>query len=299
MINSLWAFGQRMKTEGIDSPFSELKQTNQYESLDEAKKAVIEVGKNLRTKGLPPEHPPVVVALLGEGNVTQGAIDVADLLPVQQLQPEELLAENAVSRFSKHRVQKVVFHLKHWLEHKEPGTPFIEKEYFAKSADYHAVFEKYVEKLTIIVNGNFWAPGLPKILTKSFIKAHFSTEKQPLLRVIGDISCDIEGSVEFNLQATKSDNPIYVYLPEKDDLVFGVQGHGPVVLAVDKLPSEVPREASHAFGTVLLPFVAATAECDFTQPFEKLQLPAPFKKAVIAHQGHLTPDYHYLEKYLP
>ncbi len=299
MINSLWAFGQRMLAESIDSPFSKIKQANKYDSLAAAQAAISAAGRKIETHGLPENHPPVVIALLGEGNVTQGAIAIADLLPNQNITPEQLLLENAGENFSRNRVQKVVFYLQDWLRHKHESREFVEKEYFAAPTDYVSFFAEFVPQLTIIVNGNFWAPGLPKIMTKAFIKNLYARSTQPRLRVVGDISCDIEGSVEFNLQATKSDNPVYVYLPQKDDISFGVQGPGPVVLAVDKLPSEIPREAAAIFGDALLPFVPAMAHCDFSRPFAKLDLPMPIKNAVITHQGKLTPKFAYLQDYLP
>ncbi|KAA3618697.1 MAG: hypothetical protein DWQ05_06965 [Calditrichaeota bacterium] len=298
MINSLWTFGQRMRAENIDSPFTRIKQANQYDSLIEAREAIIEVGRVLKSAELPENHPPVVIALLGEGNVTQGAVDIANLLPVQDFDPAELLEEKFTENISRNHVQKVVFNLKDWLEHNTAGTPFVEKDYFANPGNYHAIFENYVEHLTIIINGNFWAPGLPKILTKSFIKKLFSQPKKPLIRVVGDISCDIEGSVEFNLQATKSDNPVYVYLPEKNKIEFGVHGNGPIVLAVDKLPSEIPREAASEFGNALSPFVPDMANCNFEVTFENLNLPMPIKNAIITHRGELTPKYKYLQKFL-
>ena len=73
-------------------------------------------------------------------------------------------------------------------------------------------------------------------------------------------------------------------------------GHGPVVLAVDNLPCELPLEASRDFGAALLPFVDAIARADYQMPFDELVLPPPIKRAVIAHRGKLTPDFHYLNK---
>ena len=70
---------------------------------------------------------------------------------------------------------------------------------------------------------------------------------------------------------------------------------GPVILAVDKLPTELPREASAAFGASLEPYVPALAAADFTVPFEQLALPGDLKRALIAHEGKLTPAYAYLQ----
>jgi len=116
--------------------------------------------------------------------------------------------------------------------------------------------------------------------------------------VIGDISCDIEGAVECNIGATDSGNPVYVYLPEEDHRKMGVVGRGPVMMTVDNLPTELPRESSEAFGRALLPFIPALATCDFSKPFDELNLPPELKRAIITHQGELTPDFEYLNNFL-
>jgi alpha-aminoadipic semialdehyde synthase len=96
------------------------------------------------------------------------------------------------------------------------------------------------------------------------------------------------------VKATNSDNPIYVYNPISGDIRDGYEGEGIVVLAVDKLPSELPKEATSAFGNSLLPYIPELARMDYTKNFEDLNLPMPFNGAVLAHQGKLTPDYRYL-----
>jgi alpha-aminoadipic semialdehyde synthase len=74
----------------------------------------------------------------------------------------------------------------------------------------------------------------------------------------------------------------------------GAEGDGVVVLAVDILPSELPREASADFSRILLPFLPALARFDVEAPFEQCGLPPEIQRAVIAYQGQLTPDYEYL-----
>ncbi|MDX1388022.1 MAG: hypothetical protein R3344_02475, partial [Acidobacteriota bacterium] len=120
----------------------------------------------------------------------------------------------------------------------------------------------------------------------------------PRLRVIGDISCDVEGAIECTLKATQPDDPVYVYLPAEDRIVPGVAGRGPAVLAVDNLPAELPRESSRDFGDALLPFVGSIARADFGAPLERLDLPDEIKRGIIVLRGELTPDYAYLAEHL-
>jgi alpha-aminoadipic semialdehyde synthase len=69
-------------------------------------------------------------------------------------------------------------------------------------------------------------------------------------------------------------------------------------MAVDILPSELPRESSRAFSEALMPFLPILADADLDVPFEKLDIPAPMKRAMILYHGQLTPDYAYLQEYL-
>jgi saccharopine dehydrogenase (NAD+, L-lysine-forming) len=123
-------------------------------------------------------------------------------------------------------------------------------------------------------------------------------EKPPRLRVIGDISCDIEGAIEATVKSTEPGDPVFVYDPFEDQAIDGVEGRGPVILAVDILPSELPRDASKYFSGVLMDHVPAIAQADYTVPFEEVALPPAIKRAVIVYQGKLTPNYRYLERYL-
>jgi saccharopine dehydrogenase (NAD+, L-lysine forming) len=118
------------------------------------------------------------------------------------------------------------------------------------------------------------------------------------LRVIGDISCDIEGAIEGTVKSTEPDEPVFVYDPSEDRAIDGVAGQGSVIMAVDILPSELPRDASEYFSGVLMAYVPTIAQADYSVPFEELALPPEIKRAVIVYQGKLTPDYRYIEKYL-
>jgi hypothetical protein len=71
-----------------------------------------------------------------------------------------------------------------------------------------------------------------------------------------------------------------------------------IILAVDKLPSELPREATESFGKSLMSFIPSLAQANYWVSFLNLSLPAEFKKAVITHNGQLTPDFKYLSEYL-
>jgi alanine dehydrogenase len=152
--------------------------------------------------------------------------------------------------------------------------------------------------MNVLVNCIYWDTPYPRLITKASIKSLYAGPKPPRLKVVGDISCDIEGSIEFTLKATEPDNPVFVYNPEKNTMEDGVAGNGPVVMSVDNLPCEISRESSEHFSKALLPFLPAIAEADYTVPFETLALPPEIKSAMLVHQGKFTPDYKFMEKFL-
>ena len=75
------------------------------------------------------------------------------------------------------------------------------------------------------------------------------------MKVIADISCDIDGPVASTIRPSTINSPIYGYNPEtetEDDFMKeGVIG----VMAVDNLPCELPLDASIDFGEMFLEHV--------------------------------------------
>ena len=113
--------------------------------------------------------------------------------------------------------------------------------------------------------------------------------------MIADISCDIEGSIECNVRPTDPGNPVYVYEPASGQARDGVAGQGPVILAVDFLPCELPIDASAHFGRSLSPLVPGLARADFSRPLADSGLPGELQRATIVYKGKLTEPYRYLE----
>lgn len=296
MLDSLWALGRRLEHEGLRTPFGELRPAFEYRSLEQAKEAVRTLGHSLTSGGLPAELTPLVVGFTGYGNVSLGAQEILSLLPVQELTPDELLAGAADA--VRDRIVKVVLKERDTCVPRDPAAEFDLRHYFANPGQYLGRYIDYIPSFTILMNCIYWSPDSPRVLRRDEVKEMFAAGRSPRLKVIGDISCDIEGGVEITLQATDQDNPLFVYHPEMDRALPGVAGPGPVVMAIDNLPCELPRESSMEFGRALVPFSAAIARADFSAPFEELRLPPEIKRALILHHGELTPGYRHMRAFL-
>jgi alpha-aminoadipic semialdehyde synthase len=90
MIDTLWALGQRLRFEGIPTPFERLQPAHRYATLQEAKAAVAGVGEEIANAGLPEGLVPFVCGFAGYGHVSQGAQEIFDLLPHRKVLPTEL-----------------------------------------------------------------------------------------------------------------------------------------------------------------------------------------------------------------
>jgi alpha-aminoadipic semialdehyde synthase len=179
------------------------------------------------------------------------------------------------------------------------GKKFDLQEYYTHPERYRSTFEQYIPSLSILMNCIFWSAQYPRLLTKENIKNLFKIKEKPRLKVVGDISADINGAIEFTEKTTSPDDPVFVYDPITDTITDGYDGEGIVVMAVDNLPCELPKESSESFSEILSRFVPEIMNADFTaSDFEKIALPDEIKNAVILYQGKLTPSYQYINKYL-
>ncbi|MDP2304139.1 MAG: hypothetical protein Q8N03_17150 [Ignavibacteria bacterium] len=299
IINTLWAFGERIFWEGKNNLFKPINQTIEYDGLAEARAAISEVGENIRRKGTRPEITPLVIGVTGRGRVSKGVLEILSLLPITEIEPEELPGFiNDKTRHSPHSVYVVRFMKGDLYKPKDKGEVYDAKHFMHHPNEYESNLEKYIPYLTLLVNGIYWDTKFPKLLTKEYLKNYYNSGKQSLLKVIGDITCDIEGSIECTVKATDWKNPLYIYNPITGYRNKGWEGDGIVMMTVDKLPTELPREASDFFGKSLLPYLEELCRVDFSKSYEELMLPFELRDAVIVHKGKLTPKYQYLEKLL-
>ena len=109
MINSFWSLGKRLMGQGIETPFTRIKQSHKYDSLEEACRVISEVGQEITEKGLPKELTPLVIGFTGYGNVSNGAQEIAALLPVKELLIDEFLKLKDRNELPDNVVYKVVF----------------------------------------------------------------------------------------------------------------------------------------------------------------------------------------------
>jgi hypothetical protein len=235
---------------------------------------------------------------MGYGHVSQGAQEMFDLLPSEEVSPRDLPGLFKNGKPAARGLYKVVFKEEDIVRPIDPGRAFDLQDYYNNPQNYAPVMEGHLPYLTVLIVGIYWTSKFPKFITKPFLRKFYGGESTPRLRVIGDITCDINGSVECTVKATDSENPIYVFDAENDRALTGIEGEGPVVMAVYNLPAELPLESSTYFSGGLKKYVPAIVAADFRGEFSRCGLPPEVKKAVILYRGKLTPAYEYLSKFV-
>jgi|GEM_PF-5230 len=288
-IDTIHGLGQRFAARGIDTPFAKIKKSMDYRSeygnfgdFEQAMSAIKTLADDIRNDGLPDTIAPVVFGLTGHGNVGKAVRHILDHLPIVEITPEQLIDWRITPQESLNQVYLVHFS----RAYREPAT-----------------IQQYLPHLSVLFHGAKWLPHQERMVTRTWLQHVEDTQ----LEIIGDISCDPNGSIEIS-KPTYPDNPIYTYLPEKDDLSAkwseeqfynscesGVQGKGVAVMSVTNLPAEFAREASESFSTMVKDFVAELIHADLSKPFEELELSRQLKRAFIMHKGEFTPDFEQLE----
>lgn len=294
MIDTLWAFGQKLSLKNIYTPLNKIKQTINYANLNEIKKHIMLLGKEIQKNGLPKSISPIIIGIAGYGNVSKGVQEVLNILPIKNISPKEII--NTVKEPTNNYIYKVVFKEKDMVKPINSSNKFNLQEYYHHPEKYQSIFEKFVPDLSVLMNCIYWDSRYPRLITKNLIKENYHQRWR--LQIIGDISIDINGAIEFTEKATTPDNPVFIYNPYTDKIKDGYFGDGIIVMGVDNLPCELPLESSISFSKVLHSFVPAISKTEFNVEFENCRLTQEIKKGVILYKGDLTPDYKYINKYL-
>ncbi|XP_073219800.1 alpha-aminoadipic semialdehyde synthase isoform X2 [Cicer arietinum] len=215
MIDFLRGLGQRFLSLGYSTPFLSLGSSYMYPSLAAAKAAVISVGEEIATQGLPLGICPLVFAFTGSGNVCSGAQEIFKLLPHTFVDPSRLSELQKMVTNKPRHGSKRIFQVygctvtaKDMVEPKDPMKVFDKVDYYAHPDHYNPIFHEQVAPYTsVIVNCMYWEKRFPPLLSYKQIQ-DLMRKGCPLVG-IADITCDIGGSLEFVNRTTSIDSPFF------------------------------------------------------------------------------------------
>ena len=258
--NTLWAFGKRYRLFDIKRP----KDCFDLEELKQQLKKV--------------KLPSIKIALTGGGRVAKGAMEILLGLGIRRVSP---------SMFLHQQFEEAVFvqlNARDYHVHKQ-GDSFSRSGFFSTPEEYESRFLPFAAQSDILISGSYWNPEAPALFTRTDIM-----EPDFSIKVIGDISCDIDGPIPSTRKASTIEHPLYDYNPSDHRVEAPLSDEANItVMAIDNLPGELPRDASLDFGEDFIQKVLpALLESDDQQILTR---------ATITSKGKLTPGYQYLQKF--
>ena len=294
MINALRGLGERLLALGISSPFLHMGSSYMYSSFEEARRAVLQVGEAIRTHGIAPELAPFVVVFTSNGKASRGAQEVFELLPHQWVHASEL----AHLPPDRGKLFGCVVTAQDTAKHRE-DAPFDRQEYYQHgAARYESAFHRDIAPYaSTIVNCTYWDDRYPRLLTKQDMQV-LHAEGNTKLLAVADISCDVRGSVEMLERTSTIERPFYRYSVANQRVEDDLDGDGVLMMGVDILPSELPREASRHFGDLLTSMVRPLLQASPDATMQELDqtLTRELLGAVITNKGSMTPRFAYIMK---
>lgn len=259
--NGLWAYGKR--TGRLSLP--RLKDVYDYAEA----KAVYDAT----------EFPAIKIVLTGTGRVATGAAKVLDDMGIAKVSHKDFLDKSYP-----HAVYTQL-ECRHYVRHKT--DPHFDKQHFYRHpTEYVSSFEPYTRVADLMINGIYWDNDAPAFFTQQDMAApDFKIE------VIADVTCDIApvSSIPATLRASTIAEPLFGYDPTTGQETQPGLEHVIDMMTIDNLPSELPRDASTAFGEMFIEHVLP----EFGEAHSRM-----LERATIAKDGHLGRYFHYLQDYV-
>lgn len=222
--------------------------------------------------------PPLKIVLTGSGKVAHGAKEMLDAMKVKQVSPDDYLTKTFA---------QPVYTFIDVLDYnkRKDGQPFDKKDFYTNPDAYESNFGRFAEVSDIFMAGHFYGNGAPVILSKEMLASPTCS-----IKVVADISCDIDGPIACTLRSSTIAEPLYGYLPSEHKEVDVFHPGAIVVMAVDNLPCELPKDASEGFGEMFLKHVIPA--------FYNQDADGILERGKITENGKLTPRFAYLQNYV-
>jgi len=178
------------------------------------------------------------ILLTGSGRATKGAIEMLKHANIRQV---------SVNDYLKKKYVEAIFcniSLRKHIERKD-GKESYNEDIILNPHEYNYQVKNYLFDTDMFIACHYWDPKFPKLFSPKGINEFKN------LKIIGDVTCDINGSVPTTIRSTSIEKPYYsINIDSMKEIKLGNKGIA--VMAVDNLPSELPREASKEFGSSVI-----------------------------------------------
>lgn len=216
------------------------------------------------------------IAITGSGRVTSGIIEVLEAVGIRKIQPADFLLETF--DFPVFTQLTPMDYVK-----RKDDRSASEEDFYASPEKYISKFTPFTQVADMLITGHYWDSSSPFFFQKDDVESN-----QWKIRIIADISCDIDGPIPSTIRPSTIADPIYGYHRFKHEECNPTLEESIAVMAVDNLPCELPRDASREFGEVLSKIVLPSIKTN-----DQI-----IQSATIARDGNLTEKYRYLGEYV-
>ena len=240
------------------------------ETLDSQQELITELNKI--------DLPNLKILLTGNGKVAYGSKEMLDAMNIKQVSVEEYLSTT---------FNEPVYCLADVLAYnkRKDGQVIGNFDFYKHPENYESNFFRFAEVTDFFIAGHFYGNGAPYLFTREDAK---STNFK--IKFVADISCDVDGPVASTLRASTIADPIYGYNPKTESEVNYKDENAIVVMAVDNLPCELPKDASEGFGEMFLENVIPA--------FFNNDKDGVLARAKMTENGKLTERFSYLQDYI-
>ncbi|MDI9258436.1 NAD(P)-dependent oxidoreductase [Flavobacterium sedimenticola] len=222
--------------------------------------------------------PNIKIVLTGHGKVGMGAKEILDGMKIKQVSVADFL--------TKVYTQPVYTQIDVLDYNKrKDGQVLDNQDFYHNPQDYVSDFERFTKVADIFMAGHFHANGSPDILTREMLNA-----PDCKIKVVADISCDVDGPIACTIKASTIAEPFFGYLPSEHKEVPYTHPGSVMVMSVDNLPCELPKDASEGFGEMFMQHVIPA--------FFNGDKDGILERAKITENGKLTPRFAYLQDYV-
>lgn len=222
--------------------------------------------------------PPIKIVVTGTGKVGSGVKEMLLAMKIKEVSVENFLTK---------KFTQPVFTQIDVLEYNKrmDGQKFDTKDFYKNPSEYESDFERFTKVADIYISGHFHANAAPQILSQKMLQA-----SDCAIKIVADVSCDVNGPIACTLRASTIEDPLYGYLPIENKEVDVFHPAAIVVMAVDNLPCELPKDASEGFGEMFTQYVIPA--------FFNNDADGILARAKMTENGVLTERFNYLHDYV-
>jgi alanine dehydrogenase len=222
--------------------------------------------------------PPIKIVLTGKGKVGMGAKEILDAIKIKEV---------SVDNFLNKTYSEPVYVQIDVLDYnkRKDGQQLGNNDFYKNPQDYTSDFERFTKVSDVFIAGHFYGNNAPHILTNDMLKA-----ADCKIKIVADISCDVDGPIACTIKASTIAAPFFGYLPLESKEVSYTHPAAILVMSVDNLPCELPKDASEGFGEMFMEHVIPAF---FNGDKEGI-----LQRAKITESGKLTPRFSYLQDYV-